>query len=821
MKRTAFRLGAWVALGLAVVGSNVTAQVTKVRTPPAQAPAVSKSTDLARYVPKDDLIVFLEFDGLDAHSAAWKNSATYKILTETKTGALVEDIATQLLEKAIADSPIPNKPSPAELLAAFKFLMHKGFAAGVYGKLPAIPSGVIVVRGAETADGKKALGFLHKVMASAPNKAEEARKGRKLSIVEGGAWWAEKDDLVIAFPPIENADAVLDTLDGKIASVLTLPLRNDLAKVDNGFTPVLRAFFDAKTLPELPPPLVMMGYADIRRVELRWGFQDEAMVTNLRVIAPSPRRGVLGFLDGPTFTAETLPPIPAGAKDFLALSLDVDATFTKFTQFVSQMSPNGGPRFDVLEQTFLRNTKLRLREDVLQHLGPKMALFGKLTGDKVPLSPEFSWAMPEFTLVAESDDAVEFAKSLDALMDLTIVQMNAAPDPAKGPKIQKAMGTEKGYDIILPTNPNNPIAAFLKPAIRVGKTLVVAGSTLNAAKTGTALDSKAARWTPGADFATMTKRLPKDMVFVAVSDPRETLPQAIAGIPAALKALDTAMQSGRPANRPAPGPYLKIDEAKIPAAADLTKRLSPSSLALSVDKQGWSLTMRDSFPSVTSPTATGVAAALLLPAVQAAREAARRSQCVNNLKQIGLAIHNYHAANEKLPSDIRDKKGKLLLSWRVQLLPYLEQQALYNEFKLDEPWDSAHNKPLIEKMPMTFACPSRMNSKPGTTTYRGFSGEGGAFEPGDNVLTFASITDGLSNTIAVAEFKEAVIWSKPDETKTDDPSALLGSDHPGGFNGMWLDGSLNFFKSSIAKEILKAMVTRAAGEVIPGNASSK
>ena len=163
MNRTAFRLGAWVALGLAVVGSNVTAQTTKVRTPPAQAPVLSKSTDLARYVPKDDLIFFLEFDGLDAHSAAWKNSATYKILTETKTGALIEDMATQLLEKALADSPILNKPTPAELLASFKFLMQKGFAAGVYGKLPAIPSGVIVVRGVETAEGKKAVGFIRKL----------------------------------------------------------------------------------------------------------------------------------------------------------------------------------------------------------------------------------------------------------------------------------------------------------------------------------------------------------------------------------------------------------------------------------------------------------------------------------------------------------------------------------------------------------------------------------------------------------------------------------------------------------------------------------
>ena len=88
--------------------------------------------------------------------------------------------------------------------------------------------------------------------------------------------------------------------------------------------------------------------------------------------------------------------------------------------------------------------------------------------------------------------------------------------------------------------------------------------------------------------------------------------------------------------------------------------------------------------------------ALLLPAVQAAREAARRSQCVNNLKQIGLAMHNYHAQQNKFPgAAITNKQGKPLLSWRVAILPLLDQQGLYEKFKLDEPWDSPHNRALL------------------------------------------------------------------------------------------------------------------------------
>src|SRR5215208_5386317 len=74
-----------------------------------------------------------------------------------------------------------------------------------------------------------------------------------------------------------------------------------------------------------------------------------------------------------------------------------------------------------------------------------------------------------------------------------------------------------------------------------------------------------------------------------------------------------------------------------------------------------------------------------------------------NLKQIALAFHNHHDANGRLPGNICDKNGKALLSWRVQILPYLEEDKLYFEFKLDEAWDSDHNKKLIEKLPKTYA----------------------------------------------------------------------------------------------------------------------
>jgi hypothetical protein len=144
------------------------------------------------------------------------------------------------------------------------------------------------------------------------------------------------------------------------------------------------------------------------------------------------------------------------------------------------------------------------------------------------------------------------------------------------------------------------------------------------------------------------------------------------------------------------------------------------------------------------------------------QDARNRTNSSNNLKQIGLALHNYADKNGgKLPGDVLDKTGKPLLSWRVLLLPYLEQQELYKQFKLDEPWDSKNNRPLLEKMPKTFASARVTVKGKGYTVYQVFSGPGALFDKGKTKYLIASVPDGLSNTIFAVEASKAVPWSKP------------------------------------------------------------
>ena len=130
-------------------------------------------------------------------------------------------------------------------------------------------------------------------------------------------------------------------------------------------------------------------------------------------------------------------------------------------------------------------------------------------------------------------------------------------------------------------------------------------------------------------------------------------------------------------------------------------------------------------------------------------------------------MHNYETANGVLPAAaITDKQGKPLLSWRVAILPFIEQGPLYRKFKLDEPWDSPHNKALLEHMPEAYNCPSRNASRAVCHDLPGVHGQRCSVRSGKGVR-IAQVTDGTSNTIMAVEADKAVPWTKPDDLSFD------------------------------------------------------
>jgi type II secretory pathway pseudopilin PulG len=212
----------------------------------------------------------------------------------------------------------------------------------------------------------------------------------------------------------------------------------------------------------------------------------------------------------------------------------------------------------------------------------------------------------------------------------------------------------------------------------------------------------------------------------------------------------------------------------------------------------------------------GILIGLLLPAVQAAREAARRMQCTNNVKQIALALHNYESVFRSLPPAYTvDSAGRPLHSWRTLILPYIEQKALYDQIDLSRPWNDPVNLPFSQINVPAYHCPSVGGLAAGHTCYQVVVDPTGIFS-GSTPSKFSDVKDGLSNTILVIEVddSQALPWMEPQDTNLAAIAAGGQSNHVGGYNTAMADGSIQFMQNSMAPQNMKAFVSKAAGDSV-------
>jgi hypothetical protein len=207
--------------------------------------------------------------------------------------------------------------------------------------------------------------------------------------------------------------------------------------------------------------------------------------------------------------------------------------------------------------------------------------------------------------------------------------------------------------------------------------------------------------------------------------------------------------------------------------------------------------------------------ALLLPAVQAAREAGRRVQSQNNMKQIAIAMLNYHdAMNEFPPAVVTDANGQPLYSGRVLLLPFMEQQGLYEQFDKNSAWDSPANIALSQQTLPIFTDPSSRRSTPGQTDYLFVVGQGTLFDK-KGKISMADIVDGTSNTMFLVEVKDSGIsWAQPGELDISQPMPLPKGNHPRGNLAAFFDGSTRFLSDSIDPNVVRQLSTSDGGEVV-------
>lgn len=231
---------------------------------------------------------------------------------------------------------------------------------------------------------------------------------------------------------------------------------------------------------------------------------------------------------------------------------------------------------------------------------------------------------------------------------------------------------------------------------------------------------------------------------------------------------------------------------------------------------------------------------LLSGPIKQAREASNRSACKCNLKQFGLALHNYHEVYGTFPpAFVLGPDGQKWHSWRVLILRELEQSPLYDAYRFDEPWDGPNNRKLIDKMPDIFACPSQPcpakksvllsigvlgcsggpSAESGLTSYAAVLGQDCAFR-GAQPVSIQDVTDGMSNTVLIGECTLTKIpWTKPDDidiafySKLGGPNGF-GSRHDRGSHFLMGDGTVRFVPTNTPQTTVDGLFTRNGGETI-------
>ncbi|TWU43232.1 hypothetical protein Q31b_22700 [Novipirellula aureliae] len=221
--------------------------------------------------------------------------------------------------------------------------------------------------------------------------------------------------------------------------------------------------------------------------------------------------------------------------------------------------------------------------------------------------------------------------------------------------------------------------------------------------------------------------------------------------------------------------------------------------------------------SGVASTSLGYAIGLMTPYLQHMRLPFKTTNTSNNMKQVMLAMHNHHSAFRELPAAaITDPDGNPLLSWRVKILPFIEEQALYEEFHFDEPWDSEHNLPLSKRLPAAFEAKG-VKLEAGMTVIHAIVGKDRGLLEKENV-SFRQFLDGLSNSILIAEVNpdQAVPWSKPEDVVIDmaDPLNHFTRENDNGFYIGMADGAVKFIKKGFDAKMFKALLTRAGQEIV-------
>jgi hypothetical protein len=780
-------------------------------------PPTEQDVVVAHVAPAESLF-YMSWAGTGKPDAASQNH-TEKLLAEPEIQDFLETAIDRFAEMTRTQGP--NDPQVQQGIEGFIQLskLVQGKPGAVYvsdfelnGNDPPTIRGAGLIRVEEDADAiKEVLERLQKL------GTEQSPTGTVTSAqVAGNDFWRvqlDKDAPSITWGIVGkhlvlgigdgSAEQLIGRMNGpapkwldEIHTKLPVPRVSTVTYIDVGR--IVELFVEADSSSKVDAFMSRFGLDKMKTMMNVGGMDATGCVNRTLLTVDGPGTGLLSWMAAKPLATDDLKKIGRQSSVAVAMKLDPVLVYDLWLELVEMVEPRAVQRIQRNIEQVEQNLGVEIRADLLESIGDTWRLFAQ---------PGPGGLITGWTLAVDVRDHKRLLTTQETLVNVFSNALEQAPPRSGAPTLES---TEVD-GIIIHTFDFGQVGMPIAPAWCVTEKDLIVTLTPQMLKRilGAEKNQPSLAEAPEVEPEVASGSRTLGMVYLNTKEVAQTL------LPMVRMGLQAMNQQGRM-------PF-RFDTANLPSAETVIDHLQPTVFVCRRTADGVEFESRQTLPGTNVAAVAPVGVALLLPAVQAAREAARRAQSTNNMKQIGLALHNYHSACGAFPAGYSaDEDGKPLLSWRIHILPYIEEQNLYNEFHLDEPWDSEHNKKLIEKIPQIYQSPNS-TAKPGMTNYLGASGADGIFvRPKANSSAgtrFAQITDGTSNTIMVVEVpeKSAVIWTQPADfapTEKNLKEGLFGM-RPGGAIVGFCDGSVRFLGSGIDMGVLKALFTKSGGEVIP------
>ena len=546
-----------------------------------------------------------------------------------------------------------------------------------------------------------------------------------------------------------------------------------------------------------------IGLNNLERLDYSCGYAQTDFAQQFRIKFDGAPTGIFATFGDKGITDKDLAHFPADSFAALALSIDGKKVLDEATSILIQLDPNAAEDMARGMIQLQSQTGIDLRK-LFSNVGPTFTLHNGYS-DGILSGAQFRTTI---------QDPAWFEKTIDDVMKLAQMQAGVPMSIDSIEQNGKAVKTMRFGGMPVPVEPS-----WMMNGDQMTMTLFP--STMASASK----PDMAAPLTNKKSFAPYLQLLkPSDGKVIGFSYMETKYSfELFYGYACLASAMGKNMLAGQ-VDQVLPLPFsdeqmakvkAHLNDLQLPSCRSIAKHLTPEVGVIRKEKDAIVFEMHSTVAGSNLTIAIpGVAVGMLLPAVQAVREAARRTTSMNNLRQLSLASHNFASNYQRLPSgDGPVRPGGPAVSWRVKLLPFIEEGNLYEQYNFDEPWDSENNMKVAKQMPATFMNP-QSTAQDGYTVYRGVGGVSGVMgvnAEGESVgRRFGEMSDGSSNTIMFVECPDhmAVPWTKPDggiDPEKASPQQLQGN-FSGGFNVSFCDGSTYFIASSLGTETFKALL---------------